>query len=295
MEKLAKIKADFNFTKEDEERLRNLGAVMDECADEFVQHLHKELLETKDSVIQKSLQSPNLSNFHKTWFLRLFSGDYEKAYYQFLIRIGKTHAHMKIRTHYINVSMNIIRDYMMDQLFELFKDRDERVKYRKSFQKILGINIDIITGAYLDEEINLYSATYKVKSYLITFAEKFSGVMNMILVTLLIFLTIGVVAMFFVDIAKLLSQGVSYGLFSALGSLLILWVMIELMETEISHLKGGKFKISVFIGVALVSFIRDLLVANIEQKPIEKGYYLAGVTLILGFVYWLIKRLEDKD
>ena len=71
--------------------------------------------------------------------------------------------------------------------------------------------------------------------------------------------------------------------------------MIELMETEIGHLKGGKFKISVFIGVALVSFIRDLMVANLEHKAIEKSYYLAGVTLVLGFVYWLIKRTEDKE
>lgn len=295
MERLEKIKADFNFTADDEERLRSLAPVMEECADEFVLHLHRELKETKDQLIQKKLQTFKLSKSHKLWFVRMFSGEYDKSYYQFLTNIGKTHAKMGIRTHYINVSMNIIRDYMMDLLFELFPDRNERVLYRKAFQKVLGINIDIITGAYLEEEINFYSAAYRVKSYLITFAERFSGAMNMILVILLIFLTLGVVGLFFYDFAKILSEGISHSFISALGSLLILWVMIELMETEIGHLKGGKFKISVFIGVALVSFIRDLMVANLEHKAIEKSYYLAGVTLVLGFVYWLIKRTEDKE
>lgn len=294
MERLAKIKTDFNFTAEDEKRLISLVPVMEECADEFVQHLHRELMETKDQFIQKKLQTDKLSKFHRLWFMRLFNSGYDKSYYQFLTNIGKTHAKMGIKAHYINVSMNIIRDYMIDLLFQLFPDRNERVLYRKSFQKILGINMDIITGAYLEEEINIYSAAYKLKNYIIFFSEKFSAAMNMILVILLIFLTLGVVAIFFYDVAMILSKGISHSFISALGSLLILWVMVEMVETEIDHLKGGKFKISVFIGVSLVSVIRDLMVANLDLKVMEKSYYLAGLTLVLGVVYWLIKRTEER-
>jgi len=40
------------------------------------------------------------------------------------------------------------------------------------------------------------------------------------------------------------------------------------MNTEISHLKGGKFHISMFVGVALVTMIRETMIATLKhEKP----------------------------
>jgi uncharacterized membrane protein (DUF373 family) len=80
-----------------------------------------------------------------------------------------------------------------------------------------------------------------------------------------------------------------------LGSLLILWLMIELLEAEVDRLQGGAFQLSLFVGVALVAFIRKVLVASLAHESIQvESLYLAGI-LILGLIYWLISRAEKRS
>ena len=54
----------------------------------------------------------------------------------------------------------------------------------------------------------------------------------------------------FVDFAK--------GLVSTMGSLLVLWLVIELLESEIDRLKGGAFRLNLFVGwivhIVFISF-----------------------------------------
>jgi len=125
-----------------------------------------------------------------------------------------------------------------------------------------------------------------VKNALVTFAQGFSQTMNLVLILSLMGLTIGVVVLFVGDIGKFLTGHPEYGIITALGSLIFLWVMIELMNTEIAHLKGGKFYISVFIGVALVAFIRESLIMTLSHESMEKHY-------VLGIVFWLVTRAEN--
>jgi uncharacterized membrane protein (DUF373 family) len=294
MEKINKIKSHFDLTGEDERDLKSFQPLIEAYADPCVRNLHKELLDMGDPFLSERLSAPLLYQHHRKWFMDLFSGTYDNKYCQNLVKIGMIHARMNIRPHYITVAINIIRNFMMDILIEIFEDRQDRVKFRKVFNKILSINLDIIINSYMDEELRQYSAAYRVKNALISFAERFSSGMNLILIFLLIILTLGIVGLFFYDVSSLINGNLSHGLISLLGTLLILWVMIELMNTEINHLKGGKFNISVFIGVALVSFIRDLMIAPFKHGTSETAYYLAAVILILGIVYWLIKKVEDK-
>jgi uncharacterized membrane protein (DUF373 family) len=74
----------------------------------------------------------------------------------------------------------------------------------------------------------------------------------------------------------------------------MLWIMIELMNTEISHLKGGKFHISVFIGVALVAFIRETMIATLKQDTPAKIYYLITAIFVTGIIYWLVVKTEER-
>ena len=163
-----------------------------------------------------------------------------------------------------------------------------------SVGKILDISLDVITTAYIEEEIKTYSPVYKVKSSLITFSERFSQTTNLLLVMALIGLTLGVVWLFAQDVMLLLSGDVERGIISALGSMLLLWLMIELMNTEISHLKGGKFHISVFVGVALVTMIRETMIATLKHEKPESIYYLIAAILVIGFVFWIVTKAEDR-
>jgi uncharacterized membrane protein (DUF373 family) len=49
-----------------------------------------------------------------------------------------------------------------------------------------------------------------------------------------------------------------------MGSVLLLWVVIELLDMEIDHLQGAIFMLRLFAGVAPVSFIRKVLVTSLS-------------------------------
>ncbi|UCG79133.1 MAG: phosphate-starvation-inducible PsiE family protein [Nitrospirota bacterium] len=300
MENLKIICEHYNFSNEDKERLRSLLPMIEEVADDCIKELHGKIRRLGNNEVTVSLNShPQLVHLHRTWLLDMFSGEYDKGYYNSLKRIGKVHTKENVTPHYVSVSMNAIRDYLTNLLSERIEDKERRTLLKGSINKMIDINLDIVTSSYVEEEIETLSAGYKIKNALIVFAEKFSGVMNLVLVIALIVITLGVVGLFAYDVLQLLQgDDISHGIITVLGSLLVLWVMIELMNTEISHLKGGKFNISVFIGVALVTFIRDLMIVTLEHKgePIKDltGVYLIGVIFLLGIVYWLVIRAEGK-
>jgi uncharacterized membrane protein (DUF373 family) len=104
-----------------------------------------------------------------------------------------------------------------------------------------------------------------------------------------------VVFLFIRDVQHIFTGDLERGIIGALGSMLLLWLMIELMNTEISHLKGGKFHISVFVGVALVTMIRETMIATLKHEKPEAIYYLIAAILVIGFVYWIVTRAEEKQ
>jgi len=79
---------------------------------------------------------------------------------------------------------------------------------------------------------------------------------------------------------------------SAMGSVLILWVVIELLDMEIDRLRGGVFKLQLFVGLALVAFIRKVLVTSLTEHDLwTEGLYLAGI-MVCGVIFWLVSRAE---
>ena len=84
------------------------------------------------------------------------------------------------------------------------------------------------------------------------------------------------------------------GIGTVLGSLLIIWVLIELLETQVGFLKGEKLNIGVFVLVTLVAFIRKLLVASIKMEKTDDYLFLLGTVFILSLVYLIIKISEKR-
>lgn len=296
MRSFREIKLHYNFTAEDEKRLASLQNLMAENMDRAMDALHSWILQTKEAAAFFTEESRRTHIFgaQKKWFLDLFCGNYDNAYYEGLIRIGQAHVKRLVDAHFMNRAVNIIRNFCVNIINSQIEDVDERAGLLISVEKILDINLDIITSSYIEEELRTYSPAYKVKNTLISFSERFSQSMNLILILVLIGLTLGVVGLFAYDVRSLITGSLEHGIISALGSMLILWVMIELMNTEIAHLKGGKFHISVFIGVALVTIIRETMIATLKHERPETMYYLIAAILVIGVVYWLVKRTEDR-
>jgi uncharacterized membrane protein (DUF373 family) len=297
MRSLKEIKEHYHFTPEDEGRLKSISDLMSQHADDAMEALHTWMtqIDTPARLFTEQGRKEHVFTMQRKWFVELFSGKYDNKYYGVLIRIGQKHMKSEVDAHYLNRAVNIIRNFCISTINSNIEDTEERTGILISAEKMLDINLDIITSSYIEAELRAYAPAYRVKNALVTFAEGFSQTMNLVLVLALIGLTFGFVGLFASDVRNLFSGGLENGIISALGSLLILWVMIELMGTEIAHLKGEKFHISVFVGVALVTMIRETMIATLKHEKPESIYYLLAAIFVTGVVYWLVKRTEGKE
>lgn len=297
MRSFKEIKDNYHFTSDDEQRLMKLKPVMEAHVEEIAGALSSYIMSTKigTRLLTEEIRKAHLFSAQKGWYLAMFEGKFDHAYYDRLIKIGIVHVKREIDAHYLNRAVNIIRNLGLEILYNQKDPEEEVIANLRAFEKILDINLDIMTSSYIEEEIRNYSSMYRIKSTLINFSEKFLQSANLILVLALMGLTVGAIGLFVTDVQKLFSGELEKGIISSLGSLLIIWMMIELMNTEISHLKGGKFRISVFVGVALVAVIRDTMIAFLKHEETELMMYLIASILVIGFVYWIVMRGEDQQ
>ncbi|RME63865.1 MAG: hypothetical protein D6778_08925, partial [Nitrospirae bacterium] len=234
MENFRKIKEDFRLTPKDEERLKALYPIIAPKVEGLIQALETRIQEVVDSSTKEKLKKyPELARYHKRWLLKLFTGPYDGNYYRELIQIGKRHAALDIPPHYVSVAMNTVRVLLIDILTDEIEDRRDRTLKKASLNKMLDLNLDIITSSYVEEELYQYSTLYRVKSRILQFAENFSSAMNLFLVMALMLIGIGVIGLFVYDAFYFFKEGLGKGVISALGTLLVFWVLIELMNTEI--------------------------------------------------------------
>ncbi len=93
------------------------------------------------------------------------------------------------------------------------------------------------------------------------------------------------------------SGNAASGFFQALGSLFILWTLSTLISAEMNYLQTGRTYVRVFVEVAMISVIREMIVQPVQVisspgneanfSPIHYGLLLAAL-LVIGIVYKLV-------
>lgn len=95
------------------------------------------------------------------------------------------------------------------------------------------------------------------------------------------------------------------GFFHALGSLFILWTLSTLISAEMSYLQTGRIYVRVFVEVAMISVIREMIVQPVQVisapggdaanfNPIHYGLLLAAL-LVIGVVYKLVSVVTQDN
>lgn len=82
------------------------------------------------------------------------------------------------------------------------------------------------------------------------------------------------------------------GFIHAIGVLLLLWTLVELINTEVRLLQGGSIDVSIFIEVALVVILREIIllpVADTRPSWIILGKWTGAATL-LGLTFFLVRQ-----
>jgi uncharacterized membrane protein (DUF373 family) len=280
----------------DLERIREIGSLMNDRMEELADHHY--------SVIH---QQPELARFFPDertlkraraafvdWAHDLFRGDYDDVYYVKVNRIGATHVRIGLPAHTVNVQMSHIRGYLADVIHREYRaDPRRAAAATAAIGKVLDLNLDMMTRSYREEELRVNFLSYRLDSMLIRTARWFVTGFNLALVFGL--MVIGVLALglagneviHFVDHRNLERAAIG-----SLSTILILWVVIELLDTQIKHMKGHAFAIKVFVSVALVAELRRILIASIEHTDSLETGMLAATVMVLGLVYWLVSRIE---
>ncbi len=294
MKDVSQIELHYHFNQNDVQNLKQLQPVMDKYKETLANKLYDTLLGFEETA--KFLpDEQTLIERKKTlaeWFMNLFNGVYDRSYFTNIQRIGHVHVKIKLDAHYVNSSMFLVREFCLDVLAKHFDDSSERLELTRSLEKILDINLDIMSSSYREEELSATFLSYKLESKLVLLAERFNYGMNLVLVFALMGISIGVIGLLGNDIWKLVTHQYEHGVIHILGTLLMLWVMIELMDTEIDHLRKGKFSINIFVEVVMVAIIRDILIATLEHGELNNRLLLVGTVLVLGIVYWLVSRAD---
>ncbi|MBJ6798513.1 protoglobin domain-containing protein [Geomonas propionica] len=293
---MQEIKNHYYFTDTDAELLKELYPLAQSKSDAMVEDFYTYLLKIPETAafLREPKDLARLKKTHAEWFLSLFCGHYDNEYMLTLQSIGQAHVRIKVSAHYVNAAMNVVRRFLIEMLQANFPDIAVRRKYRIAVEKILDINLDIMSTSYQEEELRRVFVSHRLESHLIHAAERFTYGLNLILVIALAGVSLSVVSLFFWDLVHIFRGDFEKGILSALGSLLILWMMIELMDNEIKTLKGGKFNILIFIGVIIVALIREILISTLRHDALETQAFLAGTLLILGIVYYLVAKSQHN-
>lgn len=293
-----KLTLHYDFTQEDADRLREVGAHLAGETSDFIDALYGYLLPIPEA--RGFLQDATVAERHKQrlmeWYAGLFSGNYDGGYFANLIRVGETHVRIGLPTHYVNATVSFIRRYLCSRITAHFGNRNDLPLLIGSCEKILDMNLDIFSAAYLDEKMFAYSTVSKFKLKLIGVAKKVSDLTDLVLVMALMLVVPLVVGLFAFDIYLLLTGYVSMeeGILKVLGSLLILWAASELMEEEVRHLRGEGFAIAAFLGLAIAAMIRKILITSLSDNRMIELLSYGGALLALGMVYWVIVKNDIR-
>ena len=296
MESIKEISQQFEFTDEDQKNLIRLGEILlplrDQFADEFYDYLSQNPKTAAYFKTEKAIE--RRKETFKSWFLGLLTSKYDNRYLLQLQKIGQVHVKIGLESFYVDASMSFVREQCRRQLVAQIKDGVCKEDLLITMHKVLDINLSILTSSYQEEKLKKVFVSHKAEEHLVHFAERLLHGLNLFLTIGLLVLALGVVSLLGHDIYIAITGNLEHGVIRALGSLLVLWMMIELLNAEIGHLRGGKFSVRIFVELALVAFIRKIFVASFESKDPTGFMLLLGGLLVLGIIYFMVAKVEQQ-
>lgn len=295
MESIRDIRSQFEFTEEDQENLKLLGEILLPMSGQFADEFYDFLMQfpTTAAYFKTPEAVERRKETFKSWFNDLFTSKYDNRYLLRLQKIGKVHVKISLDSYHVNAAMSFIRELCRRQVVAQIQDGVLKGDILITLHRALDINLSIMTSSYQEEKLKKVFVSHRAEEYLVRLSERLVHGLNLFLTIGLLVLALGVVSLLGHDIYVAVTSDLELGVIRALGSLLVLWMMIELLHTEINHLRGGKFHVRIFVELALVAFIRKIFVASFEHNEPASFVLLLGALFILGIIYFLVAKVEN--
>ena len=128
----------------------------------------------------------------------------------------------------------------------------------------------------------------------------FNGLLHVLLAIALVVASFMVVWQFTLEVIDSLSHGqLARGFLHALGTLFIVWTLSSLISAEIEYVATSRFHLRVFIEVAMITLLRQLIVepvqaaANPGEATVihEMGLWHYGSVLVAILVVGIVHKL----
>jgi len=286
------LKAHYHFTKDDEALLVQMKPQIESFTDDFLEGFYEFIWsfgKTADFLKNEEVLSRHRSKISE-WYLELFNGKYDISYFLKLYKIGEIHVKLGLPTHYVNAAFNYVRVFTLGRIHQHCLESENVADKIKAFEKILDINLDVLTSSYRQEEMSRFLSLSRTEKTLLGLLKKSSSYFNYLLAGALVIVAFFAVGLFGYDVYLLFSgqNKVEEGILTVLGSLLILWAAIELIHQEMNHLRGGSFALEGFLTLAIAALIRKILIFSLSPAKTMDVVLYGVLVLCLGLSYWLI-------
>ena len=230
----------------------------------------------------------------RQWYLDLFNGTYDLRYFLKLYKIGKLHAELGLPPYYVNAAFNYVRIFTLNRINQQCCE-DEKLKDKiRAVEKIIDMNLDMLTSSYREEEMSRFLTLAPIEKKLLGSLKKINSFFNYLLAGALVIVSFFAIGLFGYDLYLFFSGkvGMEKGILMVLGSLLILWASIELINEEMKHLRGAGFALEAFVTLAIAALIRKILIFSLSSEKATDVLMYGLLVLFLGIVYWLIADRE---
>ena len=292
MQQYSDLKTHYKFTEEEAQLLKNLQPRMAELADNFIDDFYDHIWgfgKTAQFLKNKEIIAHHRKKLQE-WFVNLFCGKYDISYFTYLYKIGEIHVKIGLPTHYVNSAFNFVRTFILQNIEDNFQNKEQHVKEIKAIEKIVDMNLDVLTSSYREEELSKFLSLSKFEKTILSGLKKFNSYINFFLAGALALVAFFAIGLFCYDVYLLFFSdiGIEKGILTVLGSLLILWAALELIHEEINHLQGKGFAISAFIMLAMAALIRKILIYSLSSEKADDLLVIGAVIVGLAIAYWLV-------
>lgn len=294
----AEILNRFDFAEADMEYIISIKDKMESLEQSFISDVIKYLQKDKLFISEYGsiLDKLNMEKL-KLWYQGVISGKLNGYFSEF---VSDFNLHQVPRGGFsgerISELFNYIRIWFQNKLIEISECEWEYKGILQAYTKVINAAVYVTMNTYVPRDKST-SHTSKMKNKILKWAEKASLITHSMLLVFLVIMTVAGVGFFIWSLLDLKDVEPDKLFVTALGSLLVLWVLIELINSEIQMLKGDKFKISIFVGVVLIAFIREVLIMTLKHDAgnMKTMIMMLGGILVLGVTYWLLAKSEEKN
>ena len=158
MQNFNSLKEHYKFTDEEAKILKSLKPRMEKLADEFIEGFYDYIWGFGKTA--EFLKNREIIAYHrkkiKEWFINLFCGKYDMLYFMYLYKIGEIHVKIGLPTHYVNAAFTYVRTFVLNDLERNFTNKERHIKEIKAVEKIIDMNLDVLTSSYREEELGKF-------------------------------------------------------------------------------------------------------------------------------------------